>query len=369
MIKALEQAKVLKGPILLHAVTKKGKGFPPAEKDSITYYAPPSFNIVTGEINAAPERLPSYSDVYTRTLIRLAELDRRVVAVTAAMLEGTKLKLFQEKFPNRIFDVGIAEEHAVTFAAGMATAGLRPFVAIYSTFMQRAYDQVMHDVCLQNLPVAIGMDRGGLVGDDGPTHHGVFDFAFLRHLPNIVVMAPSDENEMAKMMATALKLDQPSSVRFPRGEVAGVAVDTVLGPVPVGKGRLVRDGTDVALVSIGTMLPCAVAVAERLERETGVSAAVADARFVKPVDGDLIGSLAARCGRIVTLEEHARLGGFGGAVLETMAARGLMVPVLTVGLPDEFVEHGSLRQLKERHGLAPAGVFDQVRSFMGVRVK
>ena len=369
MIKTLKQAKELKGPTLIHVVTRKGKGFPPAEKDSITYYAPPTFNIVTGEIARKSVKVPSYSEVYTRTLIRLAEQDHRVVAVTAAMLEGTQLKLFQERFPTRIFDVGIAEEHAVTFAAGMAAAGLRPFVAIYSTFMQRAYDQVMHDVCLQRLPVAIGMDRGGLVGDDGPTHHGVFDYAFLRHLPEIIVMAPADENELAKMMALSLKLDSPSSIRFPRGAVAGVAVDTVLAPLPLGKGRRMRDGTDLALVSIGAMLPCAQAVAERLERENGVSAAVVDARFVKPLDADLIAPLASRCGRIVTIEEHSKLGGFGSAVLEMLAERGLAVPVLTIGLPDEFIEHGTIQQLKERHGLAPAAVYERVRSFLGVRVK
>jgi 1-deoxy-D-xylulose-5-phosphate synthase len=369
MIKTLKQAKELKGPTLIHVVTKKGKGFPPAEKDSIRYYAPPTFNIVTGEIAPRPKKLPSYSEIYTRTLIRLAEQDQRVVAVTAAMLEGTLLKLFQERFPNRIFDVGIAEEHAVTFAAGMAAAGLRPFVAIYSTFMQRAYDQVMHDVCLQNLPVAIGMDRSGLVGDDGPTHHGVFDFAFLRHLPGMVVMAPADENELAKMMALGLKLDGPSSVRFPRGAVAGVAVDTVLAPLPLGKGRMMRDGADVVLASVGTMLPVALAVAERLEREIGVSAAVVDARFVKPLDSDLIVPLASRCGRIVTLEEHSRLGGFGSAVLEMLAERGVSVPALIVGLPDEFIEHGPIQQLKERHGLVPAPIFERIRSFMGVRAR
>ncbi len=367
LTEVFRKVKSLKGPTLVHVVTKKGKGFAPAEGDPIAYYAPaPTFDVVTGAIPVAARKVPSYSDAFTDTLIKLAEEDPRIVAVTAAMLEGTKLKKFQARFPERIFDVGMAEEHAVTFAAGAAAQGLRPFVAMYSTFLQRAYDQVMHDVCLQHLPVAITLDRGGLVGEDGPTHHGVFDFAYLRHLPGLVVMAPSDENEMARMMATAARLNQPSSIRFPRGEVQGVALDQRLSPLPVGKGRIVREGRDLALLSIGTQLGCALEVADRLEREHGLRVAVADARFVKPLDEELIAELAARCGRIVTLEEHARLGGFGSAVLECLAGRGLRPPVLVIGLPDVFIEHGSLRQLRERYGLAAGPVFERVREFCGL---
>lgn len=364
MIQVFKQVKKLKGPTLVHAVTRKGKGYAAAEADSVRYYAPPAFDVASGKIHPSKAKLPTYSDIYTQMLLKLAREDKRVVAVTAAMLEGTKLKKFHDEFPDRIFDVGIAEEHAMTFAAGMAAAGHKPFVAMYSTFLQRAYDQVLHDVCLQNLPVVITIDRGGLVGEDGPTHHGVFDFAYLRHLPNMVVMAPADENEMTKMMVTALKLNQPCSLRYPRGEVVGVAVDTVPGPVPLGRGRLVREGADVALISVGTMLACAKEVADRLATECGIQAAVADARFVKPLDEELIAGLGTRCGRIVTLEEHVKMGGFGSAVLELLAARDVRCPVLNIALPDAFIEHGSLKQLKERYGLAPAPVYERICGFL-----
>ena len=366
LIEVFRNARTLKGPTLVHVVTKKGKGYSHAEADPIAYYSPAGFNVATGRLDPPASRVPTYSEVYTQTLMKLAEQDPRVVSVTAAMLEGTKLKYLQEKYPERSFDVGIAEEHAVTFAAARASRGLVPFVALYSTFLQRAYDQVMHDVCLQGLPVVLAMDRAGLVGDDGPTHHGVFDFAYLRHLPGLVVMAPSDENELAKMMALAAGLGKPSSIRFPRGAVTGTAMDTVLSPVPLGRGRLVREGGDLAIVSAGTMLGPALEAAERLKADSGIDAAVADARFVKPLDADLIAGLASRCGRIVTIEEHSRVGGFGGAVLELLAERGVTVPALVVALPDAFVEHGSIPWLKEKHGLSVPGILDRIRSFMAV---
>ncbi len=366
MTDVLRKAKALKGPTLLHVVTRKGKGYAAAEADPIGYYAPAGLDPDTGVILAVKPKLPSWSDAFTDALIRLADEDERVVAVTAAMLEGTKLKRFQAKYPRRIYDVGIAEQHAVTFAAGLAAGGLRPFVAMYSTFLQRAYDQVMHDVCLQNMPVAIGIDRAGLVGEDGPTHHGVFDFAFLRHMPNLVVMAPADENELARMMMTALRLNQPSTLRFPRGEVPGVAIDPVVEPLPVGRGRMVREGNDVAFLSIGTQLPVALAVADRLAAEHGLSVAVADARFVKPLDEALVQGLVRSCGRLVTFEEHSRAGGFGSAVLELLSAQGLTAPVLATGLPDAFVEHGSLRQLKDRYGLAAEPLYERITAFLGV---
>ena len=369
LIEVFRNARKLKGPTLIHVVTKKGKGYPHAEADPIAYYSPAGFDVASGRLDPPSSRVPTYSEVYTQTLIKLADQDPRVVSVTAAMLEGTKLKYLQEKYPERSFDVGIAEEHAVTFAAAMASRGLRPFVALYSTFLQRAYDQVMHDVCLQGLPVVLAMDRAGLVGDDGPTHHGVFDFAYLRHLPNLVVMAPSDENELAKMMALAAGLGKPSSIRFPRGPVTGTAMDTVLSPVPLGRGRLVREGGDLAIVAAGTMLAPALEVAERLQAESGIGAAVADARFVKPLDADLIAGLAARCGRIVTMEEHSRVGGFGSAVLELLAERGVMVPALVIALPDAFVEHGPIPWLKEKHGLSVPAILDRIRSFMDAPVR
>ncbi len=364
LLEAFRQVKLLKGPTLVHVVTKKGKGYLPAEADPIKYYSPaPSFDVPTGRISPPENKAPTYSEIFSSTMIRMADEDKRVVAVTAAMLEGTRLMKFHAKYPDRIYDVGIAEEHAVTFAAGLAARGLRPFVAIYSTFLQRAYDQVMHDVCLQKLPVVFALDRAGLVGEDGPTHHGVFDFAYLRHLPGMTVMAPADENEMAKMLALALRLEGPSSVRYPRGWVAGAAMDTILSPVPVGRGRLVREGSDVAILSIGTQLAGAVEAAERLQAEAGISAAVADARFVKPLDTGLISGLAERCGRIVTVEEHALQGGFGSAVLEALAEAGVSAPVLNIGIPDSFVEHGSIAQLKDRIGLSPGRIFERVREF------
>ncbi|MEK7475571.1 MAG: 1-deoxy-D-xylulose-5-phosphate synthase [Candidatus Coatesbacteria bacterium] len=367
MAEVFRQARFLKGPTLIHAVTKKGHGFAPAEADPITYYSPAGFDVVTGALAPKKAKLPSWSDAFTDALIRLAGEDPRIVAVTAAMLEGTMLKKFQERFPGRIHDVGIAEEHAVGFAGGLAAGGLRPVVAIYSTFMQRAYDQVMHDVCLQNLPVVLAMDRGGLVGEDGPTHHGVFDFAFLRHLPNLVVMAPSDENELVNMLATALSLNHPSSIRFPRGQILGVPVDPFPKPLPVGKGRLLREGNDVALIAIGTQVSVALAVADRLAAERGIRASVVDARFVKPLDEELIVSLAGRCGRIVTMEEHVRMGGFGSAVLELLAVRNIRVPVHVLALPDAFVEQGHPGILRERYCLAPGPAFEAVARFLGVR--
>jgi len=363
LIKQLKQIKAVRGPRIVHVVTKKGKGYAPAEADPVRYYSPGPFDVPTGRIAPREAGPSSWSDQFTDALIRLAETDERVVAVTPAMLEGTMLKKFQERFPGRITDVGIAEEHAVGLAAGLAAAGLRPFVAMYSTFLQRSYDQVMHDVCLQGLPVAFVIDRAGLVGEDGPTHHGVFDFAYLRHLPNMTVMAPSDENELAKMLATSLTLKGPSSIRFPRGGGTGTAVEAHPEPLVPGKARTVRDGNGIALISIGTMLPVALEIADRLAAE-GVSAAVVDARFVKPLDEDMLAGLAARCGRLVTLEEHARLGGFGSAVLEALAAQGLATPVLQVALPDVFVEHGAIPKLKELYGLAAGPVFERVRAFI-----
>lgn len=363
LIDNLRQIKSVRGPRLVHIITKKGKGYSQAEADPVTYYSPTPFNIETGKIAPRPAGPDSWSDLFTGSLIRLAEKDQRVVAVTAAMLEGTMLKRFQERFPGRIFDVGIAEEHAVGLSAGLAAAGLRPFLAIYSTFLQRSYDQVMHDVCLQNLPVAFALDRAGLVGEDGPTHHGVFDFAYLRHLPNITIMAPSDEGELARMMATSLALAGPSAVRFPRGRGLGVPVEANPEPLPVGKCRVVREGDGLALVSIGTMLPVAIAVADRLAEE-GVQCAVVDARFVKPLDEEGISRLAVRCGRVVTFEEHARMGGFGSAVLEALSVRGVSVPAMAVALPDIFIEHGATAKLKDMYGLSAAPAVERIRGFL-----
>ena len=364
LIENLKQIKAVKGPRIVHVITKKGRGYPLAEQDPIRYYSPGTFEVKSGDIAPRPEGPASWSELFTDSLIRMAEKDDRIVAVTAAMLEGTMLKKFAARFPGRIYDVGIAEEHAVGLAAGLAAAGLRPFVAMYSTFLQRSYDQVMHDVCLQNLPVVFALDRAGLVGEDGPTHHGVFDYAYLRHLPNMTVMAPSDENELARMMASALSLSGPSAMRFPRGRGAGIPVETPATPFMVGKARVVREGDGPALLAIGTMLASALEVADLLEKESGIKCTVVDARFVKPLDEELIVSLASRCGKLVTFEEHARLAGFGSAVLEMLSIRGMTTPVMHVAIPDVFVEHGSLAKLRELYGLSSPQVVARIKAFI-----
>jgi 1-deoxy-D-xylulose-5-phosphate synthase len=364
LIENLKQIKSVKGPRIVHVITKKGRGYPLAEQDPIHYYSPSKFDVKTGVIAPRPEGPASWSELFTDSLIRLAEKDDRVVAVTAAMLEGTMLKKFAARFPDRIYDVGIAEEHAVGLAAGLAASGLRPYVAMYSTFLQRSYDQVMHDVCLQNLPVVFAIDRAGLVGEDGPTHHGVFDYAYLRHLPNMAVMAPSDENELSRMMASALTLAGPSAIRFPRGRGQGIPVETPATPLPMGKARVVQEGDGPALLAIGTMLGSAIEVAGLVEKETGVKCTVVDARFVKPMDEELLVSLANKCGKLVTFEEHARMAGFGSAVLETLSMRGLSTPVMHVALPDVFIEHGSLAKLRELYGLSNGPVAGRIKAFI-----
>jgi 1-deoxy-D-xylulose-5-phosphate synthase len=294
----------------------------------------------------------------------LARARPNVVAITAAMPEGTGLNLFAKEFPGRYYDVGIAEQHAVTFAAGLATEGVRPVVAIYSTFLQRAYDQVVHDVCLQNLPVLFCLDRGGLVGEDGATHHGVLDFSYLRHIPNMVVMAPKDENELRHMLLTGLLHPGPCAIRYPRGESEGVTPDATLVPLPIGRGEIVREGDDVALVAIGAMVPVAIKAADLL-RDRGVAATVVNARFVKPLDRELLLGVADRVRRIVTIEDHALVGGFGSAVLELFEAADVRgVEVRRIGLPDAFIEHGAQALLRQQHGLDPDGVAQRVLAFL-----
>ena len=321
LLPTLENVLKLKGPILLHVITKKGLGYEPAVKNPVWFHACPPFIRETGAPAKKSPR-PTYTAIAVDTLIKLARSDRRIVAITAAMCEGTGLTAFEKEFPDRLYDVGIAEQHAVTFAAGLAAQGMRPVVAMYATFLQRAYDQVVHDVATQNLPVAFCIDRGGLVAEDGTTHHGAFDLAYLRHVPNMVVMAPKDENELQHMVKTCLSYDGPASVRYPRGVSLGVTMDQEPAALPIGKGELLRDGTDVAIVAIGVTVWQAVQAAERLERE-GVSAAVINARFVKPLDKDLIVGVAKRVRYLVTVEEGCKMGGFGSAVLEVLSDEGL----------------------------------------------
>jgi len=296
--------------------------------------------------------------------VKLAREDKRVVAITAAMCEGTGLNIFEKEFPGRLYDVGIAEQHAVTFAAGLAAQGLRPVVAMYATFLQRAYDQIVHDVATQNLPVTFCIDRGGLVAEDGTTHHGAFDYAFLRHMPNMVVMAPKDENELQHMLKTSLTYEGPASVRYPRGVSLGVQMDPAPKALPIGKGELLQDGTDVAIVAIGVPVWHAVKAAERLSQE-GLSTAVINARFAKPLDQELIVSIAQRVRYVVTVEEGCKMGGFGSAVLETLSEAGVNVKTKILGLPDWYIEQGPQDLLRERYGLTAEGIYQSVKELVG----
>jgi 1-deoxy-D-xylulose-5-phosphate synthase len=363
LVETLRNATRLEGPVLVHVTTRKGKGYPPAEAEPARFHGIGPFDPATGASREAKSSAPSYTGVFGRTLVELAENDPRIVAVTAAMPEGTGLQLFAERYPGRFFDVGIAEQHAVTFAAGMAARGLRPVVAIYSTFLQRAYDSVIHDVCLQKLPVLFALDRGGLVGADGPTHHGTFDLSYLRPIPNLTVMAPRDELELRRALVTALQQDGPFALRYPRGAGVGVDLNQAVTPLAIGRGEKLRDGDSGVLVAIGSGVTTALAAAELLAGE-GLALAVIDARFAKPLDAELLCGEALRTGRMVTLEENALLGGFGGAVAELLADRRLPAPLLRIGLPDRFIEQGSQAELRQRYALDAAGVARQVRAFL-----
>jgi 1-deoxy-D-xylulose-5-phosphate synthase len=361
MIETLEQARGLDRPVLIHAITQKGRGYEPAENDAARWHRTGAFDIETGEPRAASSGM-SYTHVFGRTMTALAESNPRLVAITAAMKEGTGLSDFSERFPDRFLDVGMAEQTAVTLAAGLASQGFRPVAAIYSTFLQRAYDQIVHDVALPGLPVVLALDRAGLVGEDGPTHHGAFDLCYLRHIPGMVVMAPSDLSELAAMLGTALSLNGPSAIRYPRGEGPN-SPESKVEPVPLGKGELLREGGAVALIALGSMVGPALDAA-RLLAEDGVESAVANARFAKPLDADLICRLAQECGRLVTVEENCVVGGFGSAVAELLNQQGLRVPLLSLGLPDTFVSHGGREQLLAGLGLEPRAIADRVVGFV-----
>ncbi len=359
LIQTLENITHMDGPVLMHVVTKKGKGFPPAEENPHLYHGVGPFDPVTGEVKKDRSGPPSYTSVFGKTLTELAEKDDRIVAITAAMLEGTGLNSFAERFPERCFDVGIAEQHAVTFAAGMATQGLKPFLAIYSTFLQRAYDNVLHDVCLQNLPVTFALDRGGLVGADGPTHHGVFDLSYLRHMPNMVFMIPRDENYLRHAVVTALNADGPFAYRYPRGAGTGV---TAVKPqaLVVGKGEKVREGKDGVIFAVGHLVTEALTAAEALSAD-GFDLAVVDPIFLKPLDKDLLVAEAVRTGCVFTVEENVLQGGFGSALLELFCEAGVIVPVKRIGLPDKFVEQGSQAELRAIYGLDAKGIVATIK--------
>ncbi|MBM3474135.1 MAG: 1-deoxy-D-xylulose-5-phosphate synthase [Armatimonadetes bacterium] len=355
----------LSGPVLVHAITRKGAGYPPAEESPRDYHGTPPFEEETGMPRSRSGSDP-YSAVFGKQLVRLAREDSRIVGVTAAMLDGTGMEYLNEVMPDRCLDVGMAEQHAATFAAGLAAAGMRPVVAIYSTFAQRAYDQIVHDVCLQNLPVVLVLDRAGLVGDDGPTHHGAFDISYLRHVPNLTIMAPKDEAELCRMLVTALELPGPSAIRFPRGTGPGVPPPEVPEPLEVGKAEVLGEGDDVLVIALGAAVARAVEACDTL-REEGLRATVVNARFAKPLDAELIGNLAARIGRVVTVEENALAGGFGSGVVELLSDAGLdRVHVRRVGLPDRFVSHGDTALLLEECGLDAASLRETIRATAGL---
>jgi 1-deoxy-D-xylulose-5-phosphate synthase len=361
LIETFRFLKTQNRPVILHALTQKGRGFQPALDKQKKFHGLGPYDPLTGETKPAGQK--TYSEVFAETMVKLANKNDKVVAITAAMPNGTALDLFRPHHPRRYFDVGIAEEHAVIFAAGMATKGLRPFCAIYSTFLQRAYDPIIHDVCLQNLPVVFCMDRAGLSGDDGPTHHGLFDISYLRGVPNIVVMAPKDEDELADMLQTSLEHEGPSAIRYPRGAGPCVQVKEQPTALAIGKAEVLREGTDVAVWGLGAMVPMATAFAAQLERE-GYSAALINARFAKPLDGELLLEQARHVGLIVTFEDHVLMGGFGSAVLEYVSEHNLNVPVVRIGWPDAFIEHGKVDQLRAKYGLSIEAAMEQSRPFL-----
>jgi 1-deoxy-D-xylulose-5-phosphate synthase len=359
LIDTLENVKRLDGPQFLHVVTRKGQGYAYAEEDPIGYHGPgkfdPGVGIVKAKAATGAKPKPTYTQVFGDWLCDMARADTRLVGITPAMREGSGLVRFSQEFPERYFDVGIAEQHAVTFAAGLAVEGMKPVVAIYSTFLQRAYDQLIHDVALQNLPVVFAMDRAGLVGADGPTHHGAFDLSYLRAIPNMTVMAPSDENECRQMLYTAFTLDTPTAVRYPRGSGPGVEANVAMKALPVGRGELRREGKRVAILAFGSLL------APALEAAADLNATVVNMRFVKPIDRELVFRLATSHELLVTVEENVVQGGAGAAVAEVLAADSIPASILMLGLPDKFVEHGDTAQLLADCGLDAAGIARSVR--------
>jgi 1-deoxy-D-xylulose-5-phosphate synthase len=364
LIRNLENIKAMKGPVLVHVITKKGKGYEFAEEDPLGYHGVAPFDVETGLTIASPSDIPTYTKVFGRTLVKLAKADSRIVAITAAMCEGTGLNQFCQEFPNRFYDVGIAEQHAVTFAAGLAAEGFIPVVAIYSTFLQRAYDQIVCDVCMQNLPVVFAVDRGGLVGEDGATHQGLLDYSYLRSIPDIIVMAPKDENELQHMLKTAVDCGRPVSLRYPRGKGTGANLDNELKNLEIGKGEVLREGSDLALIAIGSAVNPALAAASWLAAE-GLNIKVINARFVKPLDEELILKTAAAINKIITVEENMLPGGFGSAVLELLAEKSIAgVRVKRLGISDEFVNHATQAEQRRKYGIDEEGIIQAIREML-----
>ncbi|WP_018249973.1 1-deoxy-D-xylulose-5-phosphate synthase [Orenia marismortui] len=358
----IKDAKNIGGPVLIHTVTTKGKGYAPAEKEPSKYHGVAPFNIMTGEAKSKRTK-KTYTDIFSQTLVDLAKEDESVVAITAAMPSGTGLNKFANEYPDRFYDVGIAEQHALTLGAGLALNGTKPFVTLYSTFLQRGYDQILHDICIQNLPVKLAIDRAGLVGRDGETHQGVFDYSFLRHLPNMTVMAPKDESELQVMVRTALNHDGPISFRYPRGEVVGVELSETDNTLEIAKAETLRQGKDGAILAIGSMVHPALKIASDLAEE-GIDLEVVNMRFVKPLDKQLIKNLADRFNLLFTVEENVLQGGFGSAVAEFLVDQNLNVKLKRIALPDEFIEHGSREELLAKYGLDIAGIKAKIRAVM-----
>ncbi|MCL4744887.1 MAG: 1-deoxy-D-xylulose-5-phosphate synthase [Burkholderiaceae bacterium] len=362
LVPTLQNMRELRGPQFLHVVTKKGQGYKRAEADPVLYHGPGKFDPTVGiSPSSSPAKL-TYTKVFSDWVCDMGAADERLVAVTPAMREGSGLVEFEQRFPRRYFDVGIAEQHAITFAAGLACEGLRPVVAIYSTFLQRGYDQLIHDVALQNLPITFALDRAGLVGADGATHAGNYDFAFLRCIPNMVVLAPSDEAECRAMLTTAFLHQGPSAVRYPRGTGIGAMPAASLEALPFGRGEVRRQGRGVAILAFGTM------VAPSIEAGESINATVANMRWVKPIDAELVRELARTHGALVTVEEHVVMGGAGSAVSETLSAAGIVVPLLQLGLPDRFIDHGEQSQLLRSVGLDAQGIESAIRERFGERI-
>ncbi len=364
LLKNFENVKNLEGPVLVHVITQKGRGYKFAEENSPTYHGIAPFDVETGQTLPSVNPAPSYTEIFGRTITELAAADSRIVAVTAAMCEGTGLEKFRKAFPGRFYDVGIAEQLAVTFAAGLAVQGLAPVVAIYSTFLQRAYDQILHDVCLQNLPVVFAVDRAGIVGEDGATHQGLFDLSYLRNLPRLVIMAPKDENELRHMLKTAIGCGSPVAVRYPRGKGVGVPLDSEISTLPLGRGEVLQDGADLAMIAAGSMVHPALQAARKLAAE-GIGAKVINARFIKPLDAELLLGTARSVKKIMTLEENVLDGGFGSAVLELFAQNDVAgVTVRRLGIRDEFVEHAKQSELRAQLGLDEEGILRAAREML-----
>jgi 1-deoxy-D-xylulose-5-phosphate synthase len=364
LVTTLGNVRKLRGPQFVHVVTRKGKGYPPAEADPIKWHGPGPFDPASGKIFKEASSGPTYSQIFGQWLCDMSERDPDIIGITPAMREGSGLVEYSKRFPDRYFDVAIAEQHAVTFAAGLATEGFKPIVAIYSTFLQRAYDQLIHDVALQNLPVVFALDRAGLVGSDGATHQGSYDLAFLRCIPNMVVMAPADENECRQMLYTATTLSSPSAVRYPRGTGPGVPVVAEMTALPVGRAQLRREGrSGLAILAFGALVDSARKIAERLD------ATLVNMRFIKPLDQDLVLKVAGQHRGIVTIEENAVLGGAGSAVGEVLAAQGVQVPMLQLGIPDRFIEHGSRDSCLAAAGLDLAGLTASVEQWWALQTQ